>query len=427
MAKSILIFEPYDQGHHAGYILNLLREIAKQDEPQMVYLVIGHAFPEKHPDVVRYAETHLVDRVTWLQLTKETTQSIQECDSAWKAGFLEWRSLKDVLTQCQPDHILCMYLDFLILPLAIGLRLPSPCSGIIFRQNRHYPELFQSELSLKERFLSEIKFRLFNRALANPGLSQVFCLDPYIAKSINSMHAKKLIACPDPVHVPVCEDDASPPAPYSDRKTILLFGVISERKGFSKFLEASATLPESVLQRLDFWIVGPTREQAEENAIESLSKSLKRRGAIVRRENRFVQDKEIQAYFRQSSFVAAPYNRHMGMSAVLVRAAVEHKPILATNFGLLGQLVKSEELGTTFKLSDRASIHRAIVDAMHGNTPYSCDNADRFANRNSPEQFAKTILSRTYNMSLSEVETKDTPAEFEQPITPRPVTTANQS
>jgi len=396
MAKRLLIFDPYDQGHHAGYILNILREVAKREEPRLVDLVLGNKFSEKHPDVVEFVVRELPDRVNWVPISETKTQSIVSAKSPWVAGLREWKALASAVKECRPDHSICMYLDFLVFPLAMGRKLPCSLSGVIFRQNRHYPEMFASRLETKERVMAEAKHQCFSRALANPNLISVFSLDPYLKGTHSESKSERISWCPDPVYFPPTSDYEAT-QPFSYRQTILLFGVISERKGFGKFLHAAAELPEALLRRLDFWIVGPTREEAAEVSIAEASEKLAEHGASVRRENRFVQDSEVQSYFRQSALIAAPYDRHMGMSAVIVRAAAEQKPILASSFGLLGKVVESNELGSTFDLNDSEAIRMATTRASKGEANFSQESAKRFANQNSAENFANVILD---NISL---------------------------
>lgn len=393
MNRKIAIFDPCDEGHHAGYILNFLRSLAEEAEPADILLVVSDTFQSKHPDVVQFADKALPNQISWKPLSEKTSTSIREAGSPWKRGLLEWQAMTDALRYDRPDHLVLMYMDFMLMPMAMGLKAPCDCSGLVFRQNKHYREKFGATMSASEKVMSECKFICLQRALANPTLKRCLSLDPYLESVVTDEKLRaKIRHIPDPVRINDLDAGLTVHRPYSSRTTLFLFGIISKRKGFGQFLKAAAKLSPKTLERLDFWLVGPSNEEDAEAEISEASQVLTDFGAIVRREDRFVRESEIQGYFNQSQIVVAPYIRHFGMSAVIVRAAAAGKPIIASDFGLMGHTVRANELGEVCDMISEDSICEAIRKTTQIDYPYNVEKAKAFGRDNSPEAFGRVIM-----------------------------------
>ena len=114
---------------------------------------------------------------------------------------------------------------------------------------------------------------------------------------------------------------------------------------------------------------------------------------IIRR-NEFVPEEEVPYYFNSADYVLAPYQKHVGMSGLVIQAAAAKKPILASNYGLIGQLVIEHQLGLTCNSASPVSISQCVQQALK--TPKSnlidFDKKQRFAQQNSSDIFAKQIF-----------------------------------
>jgi glycosyltransferase involved in cell wall biosynthesis len=71
--------------------------------------------------------------------------------------------------------------------------------------------------------------------------------------------------------------------------------------------------------------------------------------------------------------VLLPYPRHGGMSRVLLEAAAVGTPIVANEYGLVGDLVRRHGLGAAVDCRDRVALHRALLEFSSGAA------AERFA------------------------------------------------
>ncbi|MGF1452302.1 MAG: glycosyltransferase, partial [Opitutales bacterium] len=396
--KAVLIFDPQTGGHHPGYLLNLLRYVALHEMEVMLQILVAPDFPEKHGDVVAFAQERLPERVKWWTLNSYEVEAYEETESPARRGLLEWHMLQRHGNRIPHDEIFLMYADFITMPLALGRPFTAPLGGILFRQTPHYQRVFKSRLNLSEQTRSVIKGALLRRALTHPQLRMLLSLDSYLPDYLKHCRGgHKLGLCPDPVQQatgaspPSLAEAAFPP----EAKVLLCFGVISARKGFGNFLEASSRMSGEDLARIAFWVVGPSREPGEESRVRSALEKIRAKGGYTFREDRFVSDAEIGPYFQCAHGAAMPYQKHLGMSAVLVRAAVANIPALAADYGLLGHLVDDQRLGVSFDPANPAAIASALRDFAHGKVAFDKASAAKLAEINRMEPFGEALMRAT--------------------------------
>jgi glycosyltransferase involved in cell wall biosynthesis len=171
-----------------------------------------------------------------------------------------------------------------------------------------------------------------------------------------------------------------------------MFGVLQKRKGIYQLLEAIALLPSYLCHKLCLLLVGPIgSEPLIKTRITELCEALPIQ--IVSHEQ-FIPDREIQPYFQIADVILAPYQRHIGMSAILVRAAAAQKPVLSSNYGLMGEMVKRYKLGITVDSIVPEKIAEGLTQLILGSPSEFCDfsSMKSWAEQNSAENFAKTIF-----------------------------------
>ena len=110
----------------------------------------------------------------------------------------------------------------------------------------------------------------------------------------------------------------------------------------------------------------------------------------------FVKDEEIQQYFKVADYAFALYNKHFGMSAIMVRAAAAQKPLISSNFGLIGKIVEENELGITIDNDLKEKL------VMLLNNVITIGNKEKmrvFAELNQADNYAKVILEHFKSVS----------------------------
>ncbi|MCP2728628.1 glycosyltransferase [Limnofasciculus baicalensis] len=399
--RKLLIFDLFYTGHHAGYILHLVRYWQEQNLPGKLDILVTPKFIKSHPDVVNAASERDRSNINFVAISPEEEAKLKSEDSSRDRlirAFQEWHLLNKYVKQLEVTQCLLMYFDSILLSLALLRRFPCPLSGIYFRPIFHYSEFAEFAPSRHEGILQKRDKFVLSLLLGNSHLKNLFCLDTFAVDYIKKLNPRSNpIYLPDPVQI-YSESDSKLAeirnnlAVQPGRTTFLMFGVPQRRKGIYELLDAIAILPSEICQKFCLFLVGPiASEPLVKERLAQLSETLPIQ-VIIRDE--FVPDREIQSYFQVSDVILAPYQRHIGMSAILVRAAAADKPVLSTNYGLMGEIVKRDKLGLTVDASVPAEIAKGLTEFILKTPSELCDISSMkdFAEQNSAERFASTIF-----------------------------------
>lgn len=399
--RKLLLFDLFFTGHHAGYILHLVKYWSEQKLPGSLDVLVTPKFLELHPDVADIALEDEENNINFVAISPEEEALLKFEDSSLNRivrSFQEWNLLCKYAKQLQATQCFLMYFDSILLSLALRGKPPCPLSGIYFRPIFHYAGFAEFTPSRHELILQQRDKIFLSRLLQNSNFQTLFCLDPFAAERISKFKGNvKAIYLPDPVEIYSNSDTQSEKLRQSlginpGRKVFLMFGVLQKRKGIYQLLDAIELLPSHLCQKLCLLLVGPI---GSELLIKTRSRELCDALPIqVISHEQFVPDQEIQPYFQVADVILAPYIRHIGMSAILVRAAAAQKPVLASNYGLMGQMVKHHKLGITVDSSVPSEIARGLTQFLVSPSTEFCDfsSMKSFAEQNSAENYAKTIF-----------------------------------
>lgn len=395
----VLVFDVGAGGHHGSYIDHLLR---LWPEPSELIIAVTERFIEVHSPVIGRAREAgaevLALESVGRALAPRWPRSLERLRPLGTAVD-EWRLLGAAARAARPDRCLAMYADRLLqAPLALGLRAPAPLSGIYFRPTFHYRAVLGQPLSARETARAWRQRVAVAAALRNPSLRAVLSLDPFAVAPMNAMPGRRATAVPlaDPVQGFGCsrgdlEALRGELGIGRGRRVALLFGAIGRRKGVVPLLGALRQLPTETASQLCLLVVG-TVAAGERGALEPLLAAAQRDAdAEVRIVDRFVADAEIERYFAIADVILAPYQRHVGMSGILVRAARAGRPVLASDWGLLGALVRRHHLGLAVDSSSHEALARGLEAVAAGRISWDREAARRFGEANSPEAFVATI------------------------------------
>jgi glycosyltransferase involved in cell wall biosynthesis len=178
-----------------------------------------------------------------------------------------------------------------------------------------------------------------------------------------------------------------------ERKVLLLFGMIDRRKGIYPVLEALQQLLPTEQAQLALLLVGPLAE-ADRVAVTTAIATLHQASSLqIVLRDQFIVDDAIQSYFAPADLVLALYQRHVGMSAILVRAAAAGKPVLASDYGLMGRIVAEHRLGLTVDSTQPYQIVEGLQAFLRNGQGAIFDEQTmaKFAQQNSAQHFAETI------------------------------------
>ena len=392
--RKVLVFEPDAEGHSLEWLEHLIVFTAARPDIELVLVVPE---PLRAP-LERAVPPAALGRIRVTALTARE-RALCAMRPLTFAALARWWTMRRHLRTSGAGHGFFLGLDLLSLPLAFGLggggrRL----SGILFRPSVHYGDIGPYAPSRGERLRDLRKAMLYRAMLRNPALERVLSLDPFFPAHARAHYrgGDKVFALPDPAHprsdVPANDESAFP----AGRIGFLLFGYLAERKGPLAVLDALRELPADVAERVAVLFAGRV-DPALRPELERRRLALERErpGLWLRIDDRRLERGELTALVRQSDVVLAPYQRFVGSSGVLLWAALNGRPVLAQNYGLVGRLTREHKLGLSVDACAPSEIARGI-GLMVTEGPrqfFDAPAALRFATAQTPSRFAALVLS----------------------------------
>jgi glycosyltransferase involved in cell wall biosynthesis len=391
----LLIFEPESRGHPLEWLVHLLRYASGHRLPIAITLAIPR---------------ELVDRLDgWggrmpglrFQPLSEREERLCMHRNLSVSGMARWWVMRRHMRRAQAGWGLALGIDHLSLPLALGFGFSGGrMAGILFRPSTHYPELFQGEESLGERLRNLRKRILYRLMLVNPALVRVLSLDPYFLRYANGPRSGKLLALPDPAPEPACRRDTNGRSATmlpQGRMVMLLFGVLTERKGLVPLLKALAMLPPEAASGMAVLLAGRVDPPMRET-VETLRRQVEaaRPELWLRIDDRELPEADLAALVDGADVVLAPYQRFVGSSGVLLWAARAGKPVITQSYGLLGQYVRDYGLGLVCDTIDPGALAACMMLALEQGAAGLADpqGMASFVRERTPENFAATIFAQ---------------------------------
>lgn len=405
-----MIFDLDARGHHPGYIQHLVRYWCEHDLPGHLDVLVSHTFMQRHGNIVDLAKQG--SRIQFVTISDAEQAKLVSSDDLADSfrgrivrAFQEWSLLRRHAISLGTTHIVLMYLDTLLLRLALGVKLPCAVSAIYFRPLLHYAFFPNYSPEGKEGFWQWRDRVCIPRFLPLAKLQTLFCLDQFAVEYINQVYGTtKAVHLPDPVqrysHTDAeAEHLKARLGIEPGRSVFLTFGALeNDRKGLNQTLDAIEHLPPALCRRMALVLAGTMSPEARQKLEARIAQLTQTHPVQIVTHYGFVPDEGIHPYFRMSDVILVPYQRHIGMSAIIVRAAAAQKPVLASDFGLVGELTRRYQLGLTVDSTLPEEIAKAIMRFLLEIPGELCDPMQQrhFAESNTAERFASQIFQSLY-------------------------------
>ena len=387
----VMLFDLYAGGHHGQYVRQLVEYWNAHALTGRLTVLAPQDFFLRHGDIPRIAAQSRANNVLCTPI-KETVDTRGFIRGALTHG----RILERYVKVLRPTHVLCLYFDHMQLSLAIKLRFnfPVALSGIYFRPTFHYDAT--SIRGLEERIGRTRKRLLLRATLRNPHFNTLFCLDPYVIPHIKPANVQ-LVALPDGAQMRPPLLSANKQRAHwdidADRRVALLFGSLAARKGIYKMLDALRVLPRSGQRQLALAIIGRSAPHEQSHLKDQIRRARAATEVQVIHEDRFVEEEEIPALFDGADLVLLPYQRHIGSSGVLVRAAQACIPVLGQSFGLVGRHIRAHHLGMAVDSTCPKALAAGLETWLRGDDlSFDPCRASAFGAANTAEHFSQTIF-----------------------------------
>ena len=389
----LVVLEPDPRGHTFEWLEFLIRAAGEREPAQRVTFLVAKELEERLSAAFRNA---LPESVKLVALSQKALSCCVSPNLAL-SGMTRWWIMRRYLKRLGADYGLFLCLDHLSLPLALGLRAGGrEISGILFRPSIHYGEAFGTRSHRRERVRDLRKRILYALMLRNKSLRRIFSLDPYFVEWVegNLDTGGKIVQIADPILLSP-QAGPRPEETSRDRFEFLLFGELTRRKGLLVLLAALEHLHPLVADRCAVVIAGRIEDALRSETATRMAALRRNQPSLsIELRDRRLSPEEVDALVRRCDFVLAPYQRFVGSSGVVLRAADAGKPILTQDYGLLGRLASDHGLGAAVDTTDSRRLAEAISSAACQGMDGHFDpvrTAD-FAATHSPHFFAATIF-----------------------------------
>jgi glycosyltransferase involved in cell wall biosynthesis len=399
-AVHLMLFDLYAGGHHGQYLQQLVRYWGERGGLGRLDVVVPPAAIEAHPELKATIDRYAATGVRLVLIDEPVHLDPRGPLGLVRTDREHGRLLRRYVERLRPDHVLLMYFDHVQLSLAFDLTFGFRVrfSGIYFRPSFHYGALGGPPSDWKERLDGLRKLVQLWGAIRNPHFDILFSLDPFAVSRIRRL-APLGYATALPDGIEPQEATGTPAVTRRNlgvedgRRVLLLFGSLGARKGVFRLLEAVRALPDAVAQRTSVVLAGSAPASARERLHREVAKAQHAKPVQVVLHDERIPDADVPDLLAAADVVLLPYQRHLGSSGVLVRAAAAGKPVLGDGYGLLGAQIRRHGLGVTVDATRTDDLIHGLYRCV--TTPpedlFDLEAAAAFAGRHTAEHFAETI------------------------------------
>lgn len=399
-----MLFDLSINGHHPIYIQHLIQWWGKHQLPFDLDIVVSPRFIQHHTDVIDLATKYNHCSIQFIPISEQEENEFKPHNlgplQRMQRSFQEWNLLCRYAEKFKSDHCLILYFDPYQLPLILAERSPCPISGIYFRPTFHYQNFTQCRLTRRDRIQQVREKLLLRQVFRNPQLKTLFSLDPFAVKYLQKFQKKVQVL---PLADPIVEALVSSKqilqlrerlGVEGNRQIALLFGALTGRKGIYETLDALLDLPSQLQSSLCIVLAGQVNLQDHKRLVAKIAEIHSASAVQIISQFEFLIESEVPVYFQMADIVLAPYQHHVGMSGILLQAAVAGKPVLSSNFGLMGEMVKKYRLGLAIDSSKPSEIATGLSSLLVRNNakPFDVVQMKIFAQENSADKFARVIF-----------------------------------
>lgn len=343
----LLLIEPGQGGHRPVYVSRILA--ALESAPIDVTVSV----PRETPDDPAWTEALAAARARG-----EVRADLPTMVGSWpRRTAQKLAGYRRTLREVRPDAVWMPSADGLLQLAAADPRARAVPRGVELVAGFHRGRFAYPGNAWSVAF-GELSRRLIERG----GAKSLLFVDPLAAEAMRRARrggGGRIEVMPDPI----------PPVPHvgheaarrelglpTEGRWVGITGGIDRRKGGDQLVAAFA------LARLDD---GDRLLLAGRMAppIRELVASHPRSDRIVALD-RFLSEDELHLALCAMDVVCLPYDRHIGISSILLRAAAARRPILGCDYGYIGSMIERFGLGMTSPVSDPAALAERMPVAL---------------------------------------------------------------
>lgn len=375
--SGILVVEPDLKGHKPFFLAMIVRALQEHHAVELLS-------PDWTPDLIAHFERQQV-----------RTDSIAKIRIDSERPVLE--QIRELTKQTDYQHIFVTYLDSLMVELSkLDKPLPTNVCGIWFHPyalDKRYAWLPPLDKRLRVR-------RAIHRQIANPEFTQqmghLFVLTSGALRALKALAPNLSVSLlPDPAEGTPTLNQQDARAHFGlpqDKEIYLHVGTSDPRKGLTDTITAFTQRANNgdALANRHLLRVGKNSELSTTDK-DRLKKLCDLGVATVI--DHYVKSEDFLNYFSAADWVLLPYRKFRYSSGILANARMAGRPVISSNYGHIGETVRSKNLGAVYKHGDSKALYRAIVES----------NADDFKKTLEDPRTADELSQSTFIRSITHV------------------------
>lgn len=351
-----IFYDSAISGHHTEYISHLVSFIVNDETNSDEYIfIVPEAIQEKFPEIVELSQNS--DKVIWEFIPTKKCEYLQNLPLL-KRSFIELNLVEAYATKFNVKEVFLLYFNIFQLALVFK-RPPFQIKGILFLQ---FYRMQKKTIGEKLKYFR--KYYITKWYSWNPNIKKIFILND--KKTVDFLNSKfqgskfKMLPDPIPLYQEECGFDVYDYYQISKNKKILLHpGAIDIRKGTFEIIEAIDLLKEKETAQYAIVIVGRAKQDIAAK-IEKQIAELENKNFTIIFDNTFVSNERLKSIFLQSCAVLMPYKNPEASSGILGHATSSNKCVIAPESGLIGDIIRLNNLGVLINKCVASDIAKGI-------------------------------------------------------------------
>jgi glycosyltransferase involved in cell wall biosynthesis len=319
----ILIFDWTSGGHHELYVELFVRAVRESLTP----IVAGPTSLTKKFEANGVEAFDLGPPRPRLDASRRMQRAVVQL------ARREVELFREAIVASRCTYAVHLFADGIMRQLLTTRRLPAKTAVLLFRPRFHYPSLYSTPQTTKERVLGLGYEGAVWGWRQRPDAHAVLTLDEGAANRWARQRGARSVWIPEP---PVLTD----PSVDGSREGVGLFGSLGPRKGIDRLARA-AQIDGTDLSLTIAGNVVP----GYEGTLMRLAFEIRSADVDLNVRARLHGEHEVTELFQRMRCVVLPYVNHIGMSRVLLEATRCGTPVVVQNHGLIGFLVREYGIG----------------------------------------------------------------------------------
>ncbi len=387
--NNTLILESGYSGHRSEYIIHIMQFINEQPNLYGKYVFILNEQIVTLLGDLAASENYYIK---CFEFDRDYRNSISRSFYEWQL-IAEWIDAHDRTV----NEIIFMSVDeYLILITTKRFKkYQLSVKGILFQPYVHYKGTVGDRNLIKNYVLQRYA------AFLNSEINQLYILNDKQAVERMNLNIKNIYAyLPDPIEsspnimdASIHEEVASNYGLDQKKKILLMFGMIDDRKNLINIIDALRLLPDEIKESVHLLVIGKLNKAVRDKYLSYISNH--KHEVNITFNDTFVSEEEREVLFTYCDIVLMPYINFYSSSGILGHAIKHQKSIVASNKGLVGRVVKENNLGLAVDPLKPEEIKSAICQLINNFEGYQYESA-LYLREHSPINFSKTLLSFNY-------------------------------